>query len=440
MSNADVKSTAFDEIDRNRKRIVELAQSIWNEPEEGFKEFKTAEKVKKTFREMDVPFEDELAITGVKGKMQSPAPGPTVAILGELDAIINADHSAADGETCIVHACGHHAQVASMIGAGYGLKSVMDRLSGNVVLFAVPAEEAINLEFRKGLRQEGKIHFFGGKQELVRIGAFDDIDIALMHHVWAGRGRREAEFTTTNAIVCKRIRFIGKASHAGGAPDKGINALHAYHVALAAVNAQRETFRDEDSVRIHGIVTKGGDSVNVVPGEVIAEMFVRAKNLDALRDANEKTDRAFRAGALGLGAEVEIETVQGYLSMLDDADLVSLWSENGEELLGKGRIYKSNRHRAAGTDMGDLSHIMPCIHPWIGGGFNGSLHGSDFTPADEESAYILPAKITAATVIDLLSDEAAAARRVLENHSPALTKKKYIELLDSFCGSEHFTS
>ena len=135
----------------------------------------------------------------------------------------------------------------------------------------------------------------GGKCELIREGAFDDIDLSVVHHtgdedVLVGSG-------TGNGFVSKIIRYKGKAAHAAGAPHLGVNALNAATLGLSALAFQRETFQDKDSVRVHPIITKGGNLVNVVPDEVVIETLVRAANIDAIVDADEKTSRAFTAGA-----------------------------------------------------------------------------------------------------------------------------------------------
>src|SRR5919199_1271711 len=114
---------------------------------------------------------------GVKARMKGRSPGPTVGILGELDSLIVSDHPLADPVTHAAHACGHNAQVASMLGAGMGLQAVMDELDGDVVLFAVPAEEYIEVEWRLGLRERGALEFLVGESELIKLGEFDDVDM-----------------------------------------------------------------------------------------------------------------------------------------------------------------------------------------------------------------------------------------------------------------------
>ena len=200
-------------------------------------------------------------------------------------------------------------------------------------------------------------------------------------------------------------------------------------IALVAVNAQRETFKDEDYVRFHPIITKGGDLVNVVPAEVRMESYVRARTLEAMMDANKKVNRALQAGADAVGAKVEIDDLPGYMPMINNPTMTELFSANAAELIGAQAI-KQLHHHAASTDMGDLAHIMPVIHPWIGG-VKGNAHTRDFTVCDPEMAYIISAQCIAMTVIDLLADKASEADALLASYTPPMTKTQYISFMDS---------
>ncbi|UCD70484.1 MAG: amidohydrolase [Syntrophobacterales bacterium] len=430
MTSEKLKEVALDEIDRHSERIVQLGKSIFSEPEEGFREFKTAKKVEEIFSEWGIPFQRGLGVTGVKGSLDTGREGPTIALLGEMDALLNPDHPLAEKETGLVHACGHFAQIAWLIGAGFGIRKVMEGLSGEVVLFAVPAEEFINLEFRQKLKEAGEIEYFGGKQELVRIGALDDVDLVLMNHAQSEiPGRTVFLSSGSNGFIGKAARFLGRAAHAGVAPFKGINAMNAFHVALSAIHAQRETFKDDDMVRVHLIVTKGGDSVNVVPSEVRMEMYVRAKSVEAIEEANAKVDRALKAGAMGVGAGVEITNTPGYLPISNDERLAHLWMDNASTLLGNENVRLLGPFGGS-TDMGDLTHLKPGIHPFVGS-FTGDLHSKDFRVDDEEMAFLIPAKIMAMATIELLSQEAREAKEIIAQFKPRLSKEEYLRLLDS---------
>jgi metal-dependent amidase/aminoacylase/carboxypeptidase family protein len=222
----------------------------------------------------------------------------------------------------------------------------------------------------------------------------------------------------------KTVRYLGRASHAGGAPHMGINALYAAQIGLAAINALRETFRDEDTIRVHPIITHGGSQVNVIPGEVRLETYVRGRTVEAILDANKKVDRAFKAGALALGAKVEIETLPGYMPMTCDATMAKMYRENAAALVGADN-FRQIGHRTGSTDMGDLSMVMPVLHPYMGGA-TGSGHGADYMIVDQQLAYLGTAKGLAGMVIDLLAEGATGAKEVLKTSKPPMTREQYL--------------
>ena len=186
-------------------------------------------------------------------------------------------------------------------------------------------------------------------------------------------------------------------------PDKAINALNAATLALQAIHMQRETFRDEDHVRVHPILTRGGAAVNVVPADVRLETFVRGATYTAIADADAKVDRALRAGALAVGAAVEIETLPGYMPLFVDPALGALFKDNALELVGESG-WAEMGPISASTDAGDLSHVLPVLHP-SHGGCVGTNHAADFQIQDPDVAYITPAKAMAWTIVDLLANE-----------------------------------
>jgi amidohydrolase len=425
-----LKAMACDAVEQHRDQIIAVSQSVWAEPEEGYQEYNTARKIEHVFQQLQIPYQNGLALTGVKGTLKGAQAGPRVCIMGELDAIYNPDHPEANQQTGLVHACGHFTQLAWLIGAAFGLQNVMKSLTGDVIFFAVPAEEYLNLAFRQQLKDDGKIRYFGGKQELFRIGALDDIDIAMMcHAITEDPGKAMFIPASSNGFVGKTARFLGKTAHAGYAPDKGINALNAFNLALSAIHAQRETFRDDDCVRVHPILTKGGEGVNNVPQDVRTEMYVRAKTVEAIKHVSQKVDRALKAGAMGIGAKVEIVNNPGYLPLIQEQTLTDLWVQNSAELIGREHVHFTG-HSGASTDMGDITHLIPGIHPFSGG-FQGSLHSSDFQITDEEMAYLIPAKLYAMTVIDLLANDAQSAKQVIQDFRPKFSKTEYLKLLDS---------
>jgi amidohydrolase len=423
-----LKAAALRRIDAHRDLLLDLVARIAREPETGYREVQTARLVEDAFERFGIPYRGGLALTGVKGEFAGGAgPGPSVCVIGELDALIVPDHLDAHPERQTAHACGHNGQIGSMLGAAIGLQAddVLPSLSGRVVAVAVPAEECIEIGHRLALRDGGAIEFILGKPELVRIGALDDVDMAMMVHASATPEGRFQFSASNNGAIIKQARFLGRAAHAGGAPHRGINALRAAMLALAGIDAQRETFRDQDTVRVHPIITEGGRSASIIPAEVSMETFVRGRTLEAIEDANRKVDRALRGGAMMMGAAVEITTVPGYMPMLQDKNLVALFRRNAEALVGAEHIGEVG-HRTGSTDMGDLSQIMPVVHPYAGGA-EGTGHGKDFRIADPDNVVIEAAKGMAMTVIDLLADGAAEAHRVLAEFTPPLTRAGYLD-------------
>jgi amidohydrolase len=415
-------------IDRNRSKIIEIGERILNSPELGFKEYRTAKMVADLMREYSVPHQTKLAITGVKGILNGRNPGPTVALLGELDSLPVTNHPNADPKTGAAHACGHNAQIAGLMGALIGITggSLMDHLAGSVAFLAVPAEEYVEVAYRMALVRQGKIGLLGGKAELIRLGCFDDIDMAMMIHTHSNKtGGQAIVYASSNGFISKLVRFEGKAAHAGVAPECGINALNAANIAISAIHVQRETFKDDDAIRVHPIITKGGESVSVVPAETRMETYIRGKRIQAILDAEMKVNRSLKAGAMAVGSKVVIETLPGYCPLVNDPGLAAIFGNNCVSLLGEGS-YQQSGHRTGSTDMGDISQLMPVLHPFVGGA-QGTPHGSDFLIADPELAYIVPSKLLAMSVIDLLNEDAVVAKEVLKNFRPQLQKDEYLD-------------
>ena len=421
-----MKARACQTLDAHASELESLARQIFGRPELGFKEHHTASLVHDWFDRLGLPHKDGIGITGTRAELQcGQQTGPTLAILGELDSLLCWEHPERDAMTGAVHACGHNAQIAMMLGAGLALKEVAPDLAGRVVLMAVPAEEYVELEERLKFREQGQLEFLGGKAEMVRLGAFDDVDIAMMVHASARPEDGDlAVGGTNNGVVAKFVRFLGRTSHAGGAPQQGINALSAARVALAGIDALRETFQDDDHIRVHPIITRGGDVVNAIPADVRLEMFCRGASLEAIELTHRKVDRALKAGALALGGSVEITTLPGYLPLSHDPNLIQLFRANAVEVVGSENV-KDKGHGGGSTDMGDISHLIPSVHPYAGGA-SGAGHGADYRIDDYSRAALNPAKALAMTAIDLLSDGAREGKRVVAEFKPKMSKQEYL--------------
>ena len=439
-STTELKAAALAAIDAHRDDLVGVAKTILDSPEPGFREVKTSRFVEDRFKRLGIPYTNGIALTGVKGVLEGSSSGPTLAVLGELDSLKVLGHPHADPETDAAHACGHHAQIAMMFGVATGLKAaeVLESLTGRIALIAVPAEEYIEIEYRDELRRDGKVEFLGGKPEFVRLGAMDDVDLAMMTHTTSNPNESMiATGGTNNGLLAKLIKFTGRASHAGGSPHTGINALNAAMIAMSAIHAQRETYKDEDTVRIHPIITRGGVAVSSVPADVRMETFVRARTVEAFTSAADKVDRALRAGAMAVGGSVTITTLPGYLPIRSDETMLATYRSNAAELVGEENLV-SLVHRTGSTDMGDLSQIMPVIHPYVAAA-SGHAHGADYVVEDYELGVITSAKAMAMTVIDLLVDGARLAKKVKSEYSAPMTKARYLSLMRGMLKEETYT-
>lgn len=429
-----VEATIVHIIDEHRGEIIEFARDIYDHGELGYKEFRTAKKFSSFLASFGIATQDGYAITGVKGYLNPEKREEiSLALIGEFDALRIPNHKHYNKETGGVHACGHHAQLAGVIGAAIALSNPLVRkeLDGQVVFFGVPAEEYGEIEYKNQLKEQGKIQYGGGKCELLRIGAFDDIDLSIVHHT--GTDPITIGSGTDNGFVSKVIRYQGKSAHAAGSPQKGVNALNAAAIGLTALSYQRETFRDQDHVRIHPILTKGGDLVNVVPEEAVIETLVRASTVEAILDADRKTDRAFQAGAVATGAGLIIQTLPGYLPTLPSPANPNV--RFAAEIASNGRYeikeVDTKSHSGGSTDVGDLDHIQPVLK-FGTGGIISNLHSVEFDIVDEELAYIVTAKIFALSAYHLLRNGAAEAKKIVKDFHPIFTKETYIEYMNSF--------
>lgn len=413
-------------LEAHSAQTIATGQDILHHPELGYAETRTAALVADALRRLGFEVQTGLAQTGVKAVLDTGRPGPCVAVMGELDAVISHGHPCANPQTGAAHACGHNAQIAGLLAVATAFKqnsAVQNTLAGKIVFIACPAEEYGEIEKRLQLRREGKIQWLGGKQQLLAEGHLNEVDMAMMVHAACDGATARAGLRGLG-FVAKSICFKGREAHAGGAPWDGVNALNAAAAALMLIHANRESFRDEDGVRVHPIITRGGDLVNVVPADVRMETYVRAWSLPAIQNAAQKVDRALKGAAYGVGAEVDIENLPGYLPLKSCPQLDALFAAQAQKLPELETVSIGGDF-AGSTDMGDLSAVMPVLHPTIGG-FAGAPHSREYRIENETLAYLTPARAIALTVYNLLKDDAAAARAIAAQYP----RKSYREYAD----------
>lgn len=417
-------------VEKHQKRILDAERFIWEHPETGYKEFETSAYMAQTFKEFGYELVMADGITGFYTVLDTGKPGPEVMILAELDAVICREHSDANPQTGAVHACGHNAQCAALIGIAAALKEpdVLDKLCGKIRFCVVPAEELLEIEYRSELKREGKINYLSGKCEFLSRGYFDGVDIAFMVHTSPAFGVQKGSV----GCLTKKIVYKGVASHAGSTPWSGRNALYAANCGLNAINAIRETFQETDVIRVHPIITDGGSMVNAIPEKVVLESYVRGATFEAICDANRKVNRALCGAALSIGTNVDIVDMPGYAPLLNDSEMIRVVSDAAKLAIPEYEFITYDGISSGSTDMGDLSCVMPVVHPYAGGAI-GRGHGDNYEIKDPMAACVGSAKLQLGILFLLLSDNAKRAKQIIAEFKPRFAAKEdYLAFIDSF--------
>ncbi len=418
------KQYLFDTVEKLKPRIISIGRQLFEHPELGFKEFKTAELIKSILDEYNLTYESELSITGLKCTFGN-GKGYNVGILAELDALPTFGHRCGSDDSSAAHSCGHSIQVAIMLGVIMALNEAkfFDTFNGSITFVGAPAEEFTDIDYRKSLLKESKIKYLSGKQDMINNGVFDDIDLMISCHTMGEKAERSADVNShLNGFIHKEVIYTGKAAHAGANPHQGINALNAALIGLSAVNFQRETFIDEDNIRVHSIIKNGNNTVNTVPDKVEVEAYVRGNEIDSLLEVNKKVNRSFEAGAYAIGAKIEIIDTNGYIPFEQSKELSAVMKKNLALFIEKDNIADGFMSMASG-DIGDLATIIPTIQFGFSG-VKGAVHGPDFEIVDEEMSYIIPAKAVLGTLFDLFEDT-TLIENIISSFKPSMTKEDY---------------
>ena len=418
-------------VKSNKKLMEDCLDYIWTNPELGYKEWKTSYYLEKEFEKLGYSLIKPNDIPGFYAELDTGRPGPTVAIMGELDALRCATHPDADPDTQAVHACGHAIQTTMLLGVAATMKKpgMLEGLCGKIRFMAIPAEETIDLEYREELVKSGKIHYMAGKIEFLYRGFFDGVDMAMMFHATT---EEEGLFKITkgsNGCITKHFEYIGVAAHAGGAPHLGVNALYAASLGLQACNALRETFQEKDFVRYHPIINQAGVAANAIPALASLDTYVRASSLSAMLSVNTRINRAIGASAAAIGAHVTICDRPGNLPLVCDENLTEGVEKIINDIFGEGKTIV-DEWCTQSTDVGDISSLIPVIqHHCMGA--TGTQHGEDYYIVDRTKALINPAIVLSCMIHDLLKNEALYARRVKEKYKPVFnTKQEYFDCIN----------
>jgi len=326
-----LKLKVKDSVELQRQQLIQLSLNIHDNPELGFEEEKASAWLTSYLE--DGGFHVERGIAGLATAFRATygRGSPRIALLAEYDALPK-----------IGHGCGHNIIAASALGAAVASKSIIDQLGGSVVVLGTPGEEV-----------------FGGKIDMVKAGAFKEIDVAIIVHPDV------RNMVTIQALSCSslEVEFFGRPAHAAAQPYKGINALEAMILAFNSVNSLRQHIRSE--ARIHGIITDGGEAPNIVPAHSAAVFLIRAPDDDYLAELKDKVLNCFTGASVASGARLEYRwRDRTYAPMKNNATLAGLFKQNLESL-GRHVEAFDPRFGFGSTDMGNVSQVVPSIHPTI---------------------------------------------------------------------------
>ena len=422
----------YQAVENQKDLILAAERYIWNNPESGYREWKTHAYMKEKFEEFGYTVVEAGNIPGFYADIDTGIPGPKVGIFAELDSLIVPTHPEADPVTGAVHACAHNCQCAAMLGIAAAFKAPggLDNLCGSIRLLVVPAEELIEIGYRKQLKKDGIIRYFGGKQEFLYRGYLEGVDLSMMVHTSSSKGLGCG--IGSNGCVTKIATFKGKGAHAGGAPEKGINALYAANAGLTAANALRETFKDDDHIRFHPIITMGGDAVNAIPDKVVVESYVRGATTESIIESNEKVNRAFAGAAAAMGCTITFDDAHGYAPRKNDLTMREIFAEIGADFFPAEELKMGNAWGTGCSDMGDINCVMPSIHPHIAG-CKGPSHSSEFYIEDPYTACVVSAKVQAGVTARILENGGAKAKEILEKAGTFPSVNEYLQTIDKLC-------
>ena len=371
---AEIKQKVCQDIDNRAADLIEISHQIHQHPELNYQE-KFAHDIltqyisDSTLNVKRGAFDLETAFdVSIRG-----GSGPTVAVLCEYDALPG-----------IGHACGHNIIAAAGLGAGVALSAVAEICGGNLRLMGTPAEEG-----------------GGGKVEMARKGAFKNIDAAMMVHP------SDQDLARMNAIAIQQlfVRYEGLAAHAAVSPNKGKNALDAAVLGYMNVAALRQHIKPTE--RVHGIFTKSGEKPNIVPREAEMDWYVRSDTIESLQPLKARIAKCLEAGAMAADCTISFDWQKNtYADLVDNLPLLASYVQNSAKL---GRSLTTDILPGTGggsTDMGNLSYLVPSIHPMLQVAPHGvSLHSAafaEFTASkDADKAVLDGAKIMAMTAIDM---------------------------------------
>lgn len=382
----NLKDQLLREVEQHRAELIEISRAIHAHPELGHQEFMAVDLLTRTLADYGFQIRCNLAglPTAFAAELTGREPGPVIALLAEYDALPE-----------LGHGCGHNLIGTASLGAAMVLSRVMAELNGTLVVLGTPAEETN-----------------GGKVTLIEAGVFNNIDAALMFHP----GDSNTVEITSLAMDALEFVYHGKAAHAAACPYEGINALDGVIHLFNGVNALRQYVRDE--VRIHGIITEGGVAPNIIPERAAARFYVRAANRKYLNEVVEKMKERAQGAAIMSGTKLTCRNFElSYHNMVTNQTLAQLFKQNLRSL--GVRDITGPREGKGSLDMGNVSHVVPAIHPYLSMNVPGLVpHSREFAEAaggpPGEQVLLLAVASLAGTAFDLFMQPAILRKARLE--------------------------
>ncbi|MDD3367655.1 MAG: amidohydrolase [Lachnospiraceae bacterium] len=401
-------------IDDFKEEIIRCGDNLFKNPETGFFEFTTRDIVSSFLNQHRIPYETDYLRTGVRiplgvqmdaeksdhAEQSNSVDKPYhIAVLADMDALLVPGDN---GEMIPFHSCGHSIQVAVMLFAAKLLyeSEEFKNCKGRVTFFTTPAEEFIEFDKREKLKQEGRIRYFSGKQNMIAEGMFDDVDCVLSCHI---NGDTETLFdvgSTLAGFQAKEITFLGEPAHAGFAPFAGRNALQGASLFMNALGMLKDQFNPTEGIKIYPVMKECEASLNVIPSKISMETYVRANTTAGLFDASAKFDQCATHCAQALGLECEINTIPGYLPLKQSEQLNDVILKNMLDICPEEKIVKGVLSGASG-DVGDIGTLLPTVQFGFSG-ISGRIHSADFEITDPENVYCNTTKVLVNTILDLL--------------------------------------
>ena len=389
------KDKLFQKIETEKQEIFQRGETFFHCPELGFREGETAKEIMRLLDAWGISYEKEIALTGIIATIGKGG-GYHIALAADIDALPRRD-----GNGCI-HSCGHSIQTTLALTVLKALKEsdLLAKTDGRVSVFFTPAEEYIDFAYRDGLIAQGKLEFRSGKQNMIALGCFDDVDCVLSAHANGDERTKFDVDSTLAGFMAKKAVFTGRAAHSGAAPHLGRNALHGAMLSMNALAFLKDQFSPEGGLRLNPALTESGGNVNTIPDRAVLETYIRANDNKTLFEACKRFDACLVHCAKVLEVSCEIEDTAGYLPLAQAKDLNKTVRENMLLLCSAEEIVEGPVSGASG-DVGDLSFLLPTIQFGFSG-IKGRFHDDSFEIWDKENCYLQSAKVMLGTIYDLL--------------------------------------